>query len=47
MSSTSNNSRGALFNPKSNVLAAEEANVAAAAAPEDSSPMDDVSASKG
>ncbi|CAN7122047.1 unnamed protein product [Brassica rapa subsp. narinosa] len=47
MSSTSNHSRGALFNHKSNVLAAEEANVAAAAAPEDSSPMDDVSASKG
>ncbi|CAF1892424.1 unnamed protein product [Brassica napus] len=47
MSSTSNHSRGALFNPKSNVLAAEEENVAAVAAPEDSSPMDDVSASKG
>ncbi|CAN6841354.1 unnamed protein product [Brassica oleracea var. botrytis] len=47
MSSTSNHSRGALFNPKSNVLAAEEKNVAAVAAPEDSSPMDDVSASKG
>ncbi|CAN7038547.1 unnamed protein product [Brassica rapa subsp. trilocularis] len=47
MSSSSNNSRGALFNPKSNVLAAEEANVAAVAPPEDSSPMDDVSASKG
>ncbi|XP_018469763.2 transcription factor LRL3-like [Raphanus sativus] len=49
MSSTSNPSRGALFNPNnSNVVAAaaEEANVAAAAAPEDSSAMDDVSASK-
>lgn len=50
MSSTSNPSRGALFNPNnSNVVAAAaaaEANVAAATAPEDSSAMDDVSASK-
>ncbi|WZZ90012.1 hypothetical protein YC2023_118591 [Brassica napus] len=52
ISSTSNHSRGALFNPSSNVVAAEEANVAvasasAAAAPEASTCMeDDVSASK-
>ncbi|KAJ0246025.1 Transcription factor LRL3 [Hirschfeldia incana] len=48
MSSTSNPSRGALFNPNNSniVVAAEEENVAAAAAPEDSSAMDDVSASK-
>ncbi|KAG2310836.1 hypothetical protein Bca52824_022393 [Brassica carinata] len=48
MSSTSNPSRGALFNPNNSnvvVAAAEETNVAAAA-PEDSSAMDDVSASK-
>ncbi|WZZ21534.1 hypothetical protein YC2023_122921 [Brassica napus] len=53
ISSTSNHSRGALFNPISNIVAAEEANVAvasasaAAAAPEASTSMDDdVSASK-
>ncbi|CAH8386356.1 unnamed protein product [Eruca vesicaria subsp. sativa] len=46
MSSSSNHSRGALFNPTSNVVAAEEANVAAAAAPQASSPMDDVSTDK-
>nr|AVA31305.1 roothairless1-like 3-like 1 [Brassica carinata]AVG19381.1 LJRHL1-like 3-like 1 [Brassica carinata] len=45
MSSSSAHSRGALFNPTSNVVATEEANVVAAAAPEASSPMDDVSAS--
>ncbi|CAG7879905.1 unnamed protein product [Brassica rapa] len=42
MSSSSAHSRGALFNP---VVATEEANVVVAAAPEASSPMDDVSAS--
>ncbi|CAN6806642.1 unnamed protein product [Brassica oleracea] len=45
MSSSSAHSRGALFNPTSNVVATEEANVVVAAAPEASSPMDDVSAS--
>ncbi|KAF3550051.1 hypothetical protein DY000_02001160 [Brassica cretica] len=45
MSSSSAHSRGALFNPTSNVVATEEANVVAAAAPEASFPMDDVSAS--
>lgn len=46
MSSSSNQSRGALFNPTSNVVAAEDANVGAGAVPEASSPMDDVSADK-
>ncbi|KAL0646872.1 hypothetical protein Bca4012_045163 [Brassica carinata] len=52
ISSTSNHSRGALFNPSSNIVAAEEANAAvasasAAPAPEASTSMeDDVSASK-
>ncbi|KAJ4873856.1 BHLH domain-containing protein [Raphanus sativus] len=45
MSSSSNHSRGALFSPNSNAVAAQEANVAGAA-PEASSTMDDVSASK-
>nr|CAA8286798.1 Unknown [Brassica rapa]CAA8287765.1 Unknown [Brassica rapa]CAA8392382.1 Unknown [Brassica rapa]CAA8404045.1 Unknown [Brassica rapa] len=45
MSSSSAHSRGALFNPTSNIVATEEANVVVAAAPEASSPMDDVSAS--
>ena len=45
MSSSSAHSRGALFNPISNIVATEEANVVVAAAPEASSPMDDVSAS--
>ncbi|KAF8093826.1 hypothetical protein N665_0377s0036 [Sinapis alba] len=45
MSSTSTHSRGALFSPNSNAVTAEDANVAAAA-PEASSPMDDVSAAK-
>ncbi|KAL0735047.1 hypothetical protein Bca4012_011257 [Brassica carinata] len=46
-STTSNHSRGALFNPSSSVVAAEGANVAAAAAPKASTSMDDdVSASK-
>ncbi|KAL0843636.1 hypothetical protein Bca101_016882 [Brassica carinata] len=45
MSSTSTHSRGALFSPNSNAVTAEDANVVAAA-PEASSPMDDVSASK-
>ncbi|KAG2333292.1 hypothetical protein Bca52824_004472 [Brassica carinata] len=45
MSSTSTHPRGALFSPNSNAVTAEDANVVAAA-PETSSPMDDVSASK-
>lgn len=48
ISSTSTHSRGALFSPIPSVVAAEDANGAAAAiaAPEASSTMDDVSATK-
>lgn len=47
ISSSTTHSRGALFNPTSNIVAAEDANVApkAAAVPEASSTMDDVSTS--
>lgn len=51
-STSSTHSRGALFTPNSNAIAAADANIAAAAAaaaaeaPEASSTMDDVSAPK-
>jgi len=48
ISSSTTHSRGSLFNPISSAVAAEDSNVTATAvaAPEASSTMDDVSASK-